>query len=139
MLAAGAALIAASVWYAVLTLGYRKSNTVRTNAFLVKTEYTPDINVHDRVGRLVRCSTRVWYSYTVGGTVYEIAQTFDNTTPQNLSNTVKVVYQAKRPKHAYIEGVTFRTEPFMLAVCSFLSACCLTLGVLLLAGCAGST
>ena len=61
LLLASVLLLMQAGWALIITLGYRRENTVRVNAWMDRTKYTPKINVHDKWGRYIHCHTQVWY------------------------------------------------------------------------------
>ena len=113
-------LLSQAIWALVISLRYRKGRALRTNAYLEKTEYTPKINCHSRTGLYVRCQTKARYVYRVEGKQYSIERVFDNVTPGELKRTVKVIYQPCHPSRAYLEKLTFPSEPVICGVCVFL-------------------
>lgn len=113
-------LLAQAIWALVISLRYQKGRALRTNAYLEKTTYTPKINCRNRSGLYVRCQTKARYVYRVEGKQYSIERVFDNVKPGELRRTVKVIYQPRHPSRAYLEKLTFPTEPVICGVCAFL-------------------
>ena len=118
LLLASVLLLIHAGWALMISLGYRKKNTVRVNAWLDRTKYTKQINVHDKWGRYIRCHTQAWYSYTVDGKKYTVDLGAVNVNPGSFGSSAKVIYQKNRPGRAYLEA-SFPTEPFVCFICAF--------------------
>ena len=131
-LLAGVLLFIQFVWYLIISLGYRKENTARTNAYLARTEYKPKINCHDRYGNYIRCHTRAYYTYTVDSRQYTLEKGFDNTQPGNLKRKETAVYQRKHPDRAYLKRLMPPYEPFACGTNLFLAVIFVLGGISLL-------
>ncbi len=133
-LLAAALLLTLAVRLFIISLGYRKGKTVRVNAWLDKTDYTPKINSHDRQGRYIRCSTNATYSYIVDGTRYSVEHSVDNAKPGDLPGKMKVVYQKEHPERAYLANFPVPIEAILCGACVLFFLVFLWTGILFIRG-----
>ena len=81
--------------------------------------------------RLYNDGTDYAYTYTVDGELYFIEDGIHGKN-ESIPKTVTVIYQKKHPERAYIERMTFPTEPVFAVLAGFFALLFLVCGVALI-------
>lgn len=116
----GIVFLIGAIWLLILSLGYRKSKTARTTAYLVEAKHIK--NIYTRTGRIIKDSVDVKYEYSVKGTRYQIERRFTDGRPENVPQQTKVIYQKMRPSRAYLDRAPIPVEPVLCAAAFLLAA-----------------
>ena len=86
---------------------YRPPHSAKCHGYLRNRQYSKEKWV---VKRKVKDWVDYAYTYTVDGELYFIEDGVPGKN-ENIPKTVTVVYQKKHPEWAYIENMTFPSEP----------------------------
>lgn len=101
----GIILLLFAVYNLIVFIGFRKSNIETINGYLTNTVSEKNVYKGGHNGRWHKNWVSYVYSYRVNGISYTI-EGDGSGTKQGLSTVVKIIYQKKHPKRAYIKGMT---------------------------------
>ena len=101
----GIVLLLFAIHNLIVFIGFRKSNIENTNGYLTETIGEKNVYKGGRNGRWHKNWVNYFYSYRVNGISY-IIEGGCSGTKQGLRTSVKIIYQKKHPKRAYIKGMT---------------------------------
>lgn len=104
---------------------YRPPHSAKCHGYLRNRQYSKEKWV---VKRKVKDWVDYAYTYTVDGELYFIEDGIHGKN-ENIPKTVTVIYQKKNPKRAYIERMTFPTEPLFAVFTGFFALLLLVCGV----------
>ncbi|MBE6653022.1 MAG: hypothetical protein E7610_06375 [Ruminococcaceae bacterium] len=130
--------IAIGVGLGVLTLRllwvwsrYRPPHSAKCNGYLRNRRYSKEKWIGHYHKRKVKDWVDYAYTYTVDGELYFIEDGVHGKN-ENIPKTVTVIYQKKHPKRAYIERMTFPTEPVFAVFAGFFALLFWVCGVALI-------
>ena len=101
----GIVLLLFAICNLIVFLGFRKENIETANGYLTETISEKNVYKGGHNGRWHKNWVNYVYSYRVNGISYTI-EGGGSGTKQGLSTVVKIIYQKKHPKRAYIRGMT---------------------------------
>ena len=104
---------------------YRPPHSAKCHGYLRNRQYSKEKWV---VKRKVKDWVDYAYTYTVDGELYFIEDGIHGKN-ESIPKTVTVIYQKKNPKRAYIERMTFPTEPLFAVFTGFFALLFLVSGV----------
>ena len=107
---------------------YRPPHSGKCHGYLRNRQYSKEKWV---AKRKVKDWVDYAYTYTVDGELYFIEDGVHGKN-ESIPKTVTVIYQKKHPKRAYIERMTFPTEPVFAVLAGFFALLFLVCGVALI-------
>lgn len=124
----GVVMMILSMRFLYISLHFLKSKTSQTLGFLASSEHKRNVYKGGKAGRFYKDWMEYSYNYRVNGKEYEISCS-NSGKPANIARVVTVTYQTKRPKYAYIKGLTFPLQPVASAVLFVFAAVFIICGV----------
>ena len=130
-IAIGAGLGALTLYLLWIWSRYRPPYSAKCHGYLRNRQYSREKWIGHYNKRKVKDWVDFAYTYTVDGKLYFIEDGVHGKN-ENLPKSVTVIYQIKHPKRAYIDRLTFPTEPVWVVVVGFFALLFLICGLAVL-------
>ena len=127
-IAIGAGLGALTLYLLWVWSRYRPPHSAKCHGYLRNRQYSKEKWIGHYNKRKVQDWVDYVYTYTVDGKLYFVEDGVHGKN-ENIPKTVTVIYQKKNPKRAYIERMTFPTEPLFAVFTGFFALLFLVCGV----------
>ncbi len=125
----GFVLLGICIAFTAISVGFSKKRIRKTTGFLVNVKHERNVYI-GRPATFYPHYVSAVYSYRVSNKQFHITWRAPGM-PHNMPQRVKVFYQSKHPRFAYIEKGPF-IQPFVAIVTGVLSIICIVLASILL-------
>ena len=127
----GVITLVLSLVFAVISIGFRRSNTSITKGYLKKTNHRRNVYVGGKSGRWYKNWLDYSYSYRVDDKQYTVSGGIPGK-PDNIKSSVTVIYQKNHPDLSYIQDLTFPIQAVIAVLLFVVSSGFLIPGIILL-------
>ncbi len=106
----GITVLLFDLYLAWISWGFRKNNACKCKGYLANTLQHKNVHVGGKGGRFYKHYLDYEYVYRVYGKEYRLSGSVPGTKA-NLRQSVDIVYQKRKPQHAYIRDLTIPYQP----------------------------